>query len=147
MGAIIEAVEHEPNASTWKIHYLDYPASTEKADRVHSNKLEHLASHKDKKYSYEKEYRIIHFDLRHIGRRLFTRTRLNRPGRQCARIAVDLSKVIQEVGLHPDADPSFAKEVKDLVREKLPNIEVVQSDLARSAESEANLRGESAPTQ
>ena len=131
VGAIIEAVEHEPNASTWKIHYLDYQASPEKADRVHSNKLEHLASHKDKRYSYEKEFRIVHFDPKTIGWRLSTRTRLDRPGRHCARIAVDLSKVVQEVRLHPDADPSFAKEVKDLMSEKLPNIEVVGSDLAR----------------
>ena len=124
---ILEATKACPNVSTWKVHYLDYEANREKADRILDYRLEYLASHKDKKYSYENEFRLVYFDDGAFRQRMYSKNGLDLVGGMGFRLPVDLSKLVAEIRLHPEADPSFAEEMELLVRGKLPQVKVERS--------------------
>ena len=130
VGDLVDAVEHERYAGTWKVHYLDYKAEgTKQADRVLTYNPKFLATHKDTKYSYEKEFRILYANDERIASRLAYRNHRSLPEREYARINVRLPRILHEIRIHPEADASFAKEIGDLVRDRLPKVQVERSSL------------------
>ena len=126
VGDLVDAVEHECHAGTWKVHYLDYSV-----DRINTYDVKSLATHKDKKYRYEKEFRVVYANDKRVNGRMFNKVRLRLPERESAHIKVNLNRLIREILIHPQADSGFIQEIRDLVRDKLPGIPVERSRLAR----------------
>ena len=129
VGAIMAAVEHDSDVSTWKVHYVNYDSNQDGVDRIHDFPVEHLVSHKSMKYSYEQEFRLVHSNLKErVSRYLCPCPKCREsPSRRGHRVAIDPGELIQEVRIHPDADSSFVREIQALVEARLPGVAVTSA--------------------
>lgn len=116
VGSIRESIQGK-KTDIYEVHYVDY----EHQDRVLPTPYIHMLTHKDRKYSNEKEYRILQID----NVNPFSSESTQREEHK--RIPIDIPNFIQEIRVHPKASIDTLYKIRRLVNYKFPNIRVLPS--------------------
>ena len=121
VGSIKESIKSD-RPDIYEVHYIDY----EHQDRVFPTPFQNMLTHKDKKYSNEKEYRILQIedDIPPI----FDGSVQHE---EYKRVPVDVPTLIQEVRVHPEASIDTLYKIRRLVNSKFPHIRVLPSEYRR----------------